>query len=165
MVMVLFSHAKKAFKHWDEHLDVHPDVHLDVQFIINLWLSCLDFLLKLSLRLALVHGWLFPELSHQETPEFFDKMVRLENVHQEPLMGKVQGETRIGATGLRASEREICLWEGLWEGGFSECFQRFLLGGWRFTLKFRGRLWKKHCKTRGFGQPMPPKFRGWICTP
>ena len=28
---------------------------------------------------------------------------------------KVQGATRIGATGLRASEREICLWEGLWE--------------------------------------------------
>ena len=28
---------------------------------------------------------------------------------------KVQGATRIGATGLRASERGICLWEGLWE--------------------------------------------------
>ena len=26
-----------------------------------------------------------------------------------------QGATRWGATGLRASEREICLWEGLWE--------------------------------------------------
>ena len=32
----------------------------------------------------------------------------------------------IGATGPRASEREICLWEGLWEGGFSEILQRFL---------------------------------------
>ena len=29
--------------------------------------------------------------------------------------GKGQGPTRLGATGLRASEREICLWEGLWE--------------------------------------------------
>ena len=28
---------------------------------------------------------------------------------------KVQGATRIGATRPRASEREICLWEGLWE--------------------------------------------------
>ena len=29
--------------------------------------------------------------------------------------GKVQGAARLGAKGLRASEREICLWEGLWE--------------------------------------------------
>ena len=28
---------------------------------------------------------------------------------------KVQGATRLGATGPRASEREICLWEGLWK--------------------------------------------------
>ena len=26
-----------------------------------------------------------------------------------------EGATRLGATGLRGSEREICLWEGLWE--------------------------------------------------
>ena len=34
---------------------------------------------------------------------------------REENLEKVQGATRIGATGLRASEREICLWEGLWE--------------------------------------------------
>ena len=28
---------------------------------------------------------------------------------------KVQGATRLGATGLRASEGEICLWEDLWK--------------------------------------------------
>ena len=27
----------------------------------------------------------------------------------------IQGATQLGATGLRASEREICLWEGLWK--------------------------------------------------
>ena len=32
-----------------------------------------------------------------------------------PKLEKVQGATRLGETGLRASEREICLWEGLSE--------------------------------------------------
>ena len=36
-------------------------------------------------------------------------------VSREIVLEKVQGGTRLGATGLRASEREICLWEGLWE--------------------------------------------------
>ena len=47
----------------------------------------------------------------------------------------------IGATGLRASEKEICLWEGLWEGGFSEVFrgfQRFLEVSRGFQRFFRG---------------------------
>ena len=33
--------------------------------------------------------------------------------------------TRIGAAGPRASERQTCLSEGLWEGGFRVFFQRF----------------------------------------
>ena len=55
---------------------------------------------------------------------------------------------RTRATGLIGSEREICLWEGLWEGGFSKVFrgsQTFFLtfsevfrGFWRFSEVFRG---------------------------
>ena len=41
---------------------------------------------------------------------------------------KVEGATWLGATGLRASGREICLWENLWEG-----FQRVFRGFWRFS--------------------------------
>ena len=36
-----------------------------------------------------------------------------------------KGATRLGATGLRGSEREICLWEGLWEDLWEGGFQRF----------------------------------------
>ena len=40
---------------------------------------------------------------------------------------KDEGAARLGATGLRGSEREICLWEGLWEGGFQR-FSEFFRG-------------------------------------
>ena len=50
--------------------------------------------------------------------------------------------TRLGATGLRGSEREICLWEGLWEDLWEGGFQRFL----EVLEVFRGfqfqRLWE-----------------------
>ena len=52
-----------------------------------------------------------------------------------------QGATRLGATGLRGSEREICLWEGLWEDLCFRGFQRFsegLRGFQRFWEVFRG---------------------------
>ena len=37
----------------------------------------------------------------------------------------LRGKTIRGIRGPRASEREICLWEGLWEGGFWEVFRGF----------------------------------------
>ena len=46
----------------------------------------------------------------------------------------------IGATGPRASERQTCLWEGLWEGGFSESFERFSEVFRGFLEVFRGPL-------------------------
>ena len=46
-----------------------------------------------------------------ETPEKWQK----EDVNKGGNLEKVQGATRLGETGLRASERENCLWEGLWE--------------------------------------------------
>ena len=49
---------------------------------------------------------------------------------------KVQGATRLGATRLRASEREICLWEGLWED-----FWKPLKKLWK-PLKSSKNLWK-----------------------
>ena len=69
---------------------------------------------------------------------------------------KAQGATRLGATGLRASEREICLWEGLWEGLWKP-----LTKLWRplkKTLKTSQRktLWK----------PLKPSKNLWkICKP
>ena len=41
------------------------------------------------------------------------------------LLEKDEGATGIGATSLRGSGREICLWEGLWKGGFSVGFRGF----------------------------------------
>ena len=42
--------------------------------------------------------------------------------HQFKVGESLRGNT-IGATGPRASERQTCLWEGLWEGGFQRFFR------------------------------------------
>ena len=39
------------------------------------------------------------------------------------LLGESLRGNTIGATGPRASERQTCLWEGLWEGGFQRGFR------------------------------------------
>ena len=49
----------------------------------------------------------------------------------------LRGNT-IGATGPRASEREICLWEGLLEGGLTSFFQRLL----EVFRGFKQRFWE-----------------------
>ena len=53
----------------------------------------------------------------------------LESERSPSLRGKWRG-----ATGLRASEREVCLWEGLWEEGLSEVSR----SSQRFLEAFRG---------------------------
>ena len=59
----------------------------------------------------------------------------------------------IGATGPRASEREICLWEGLCVGGFSEGKTEVFRGLQRFLEVFRDLF-------RGFQRC--PRWGGWV---
>ena len=67
----------------------------------------------------------------ENAPLMLRNMSRPFRMHRYYLGESSRGNTNRGATGPRASERENCLWEDLWEGGF----QRFFRGFQRF---FRG---------------------------
>ena len=74
---------------------------------------------------------------HQQPPPFFNAKVPgkfEEKIHK---IGESSRGNTIGATGRRASEREICLWEDLWEGGFQRISEVFRQGFQRFSEIFQ----------------------------
>ena len=100
----------------------------------------------------------FPSLGKSHNPPNLVNPLLLRKELGESLMGKW-----MGATGPRASERQSCLREGLWKGGFSEFFQRFseFCRGFQSFLKEVFRVFRG-CQSffRGFRDPLRDPLRG-----